>query len=111
MIQRPWHTCRERESWQVPATRPKKRPVSTRNCTSGTSVHRLKPTVTGKIVAIDVDSGSWAIAESEIVPVGHLREMHPGAVNILSERVGYRALRSFWGTLPAVTCSPGAGPL
>ena len=49
----------------------------------------------GHIVAIDVDSGGWAVADSEIVAVDRLREVHPGAVNVLCERVGYRALRSF----------------
>ena len=49
----------------------------------------------GEIVAIDVDSGSWAIANGEIAAVDRLREFRPGAVNILCERVGFRALRSF----------------
>ena len=49
----------------------------------------------GEIVAIDVDSGSWAVADGEIAAVDHLRELHPSAVNVLCERVGYRALRSF----------------
>ena len=49
----------------------------------------------GQIVAIDVDSGSWAVAGGEIAAVDRLREMRPGAVNVLCERVGYRALRSF----------------
>lgn len=49
----------------------------------------------GEIVAIDVDSGSWAVADGEIAAVDRLREIHPSAVSILCERVGYRALRSF----------------
>ena len=49
----------------------------------------------GQIVAIDVDSGTWAVAEREIAAVDRLREMRPGAVNVLCERVGYQALRSF----------------
>ena len=49
----------------------------------------------GEIVAIDVDSGSWAVADGEIAAVDKLRKIHPGAVNVLCERVGYRALRSF----------------
>ena len=47
----------------------------------------------GAIVAIDVDSGVWALADGEIAAVDRLREMSPCAVNILCERVGYRALR------------------
>ena len=49
----------------------------------------------GDIVAIDVDSGDWVVADGEIDAVDRLREVHPGAVNVLCERVGYRALRSF----------------
>ena len=49
----------------------------------------------GEIVAIDVDSGSWTVAEGEIAAVDRLREIRPGAINVLCERVGYRALRSF----------------
>ena len=49
----------------------------------------------GEVVAIDVDSRNWAIADGEIAAVDRLREMRPSAVNVLCERVGYRALRSF----------------
>ena len=49
----------------------------------------------GEVVAIDVDSGSWTVANGEIAAVDRLRELRPGAVNVLCERVGYRALRSF----------------
>ena len=49
----------------------------------------------GEYVVIDVDSGNWAVADSEIAAVDRLRTMHPSAVNVLCERVGYRALRSF----------------
>ena len=49
----------------------------------------------GEIVAIDVDSGRWAVAGGETAAVDRLREMRPNAVNVLCERVGYRALRSF----------------
>ncbi len=49
----------------------------------------------GEYVAIDVDSGSWAVADGEIAAVDQLRAMRPSAVNVLCERVGYRALRSF----------------
>ena len=49
----------------------------------------------GEIVAIDVDSGRWAVADGEIAAVDQLRALLPNAVNILCERVGYRALRSF----------------
>ena len=48
----------------------------------------------GAIVAIDVDSGAWAVADGEFAAVDRLRAARPGAVNILCERVGFRALRS-----------------
>ena len=49
----------------------------------------------GQIVAIDVDSGGWVVADGEIAAVDRLKDEQPCAVNILCERVGYRALRSF----------------
>ena len=49
----------------------------------------------GEVVAIDVDSRNWAVAAGEIAAVDRLRAMRPSAVNVLCERVGYRALRSF----------------
>ena len=58
----------------------------------------------GEIVAIDVDSGSWAVANGEVAAVDRLRELRPGAVNVLCERVGYRALRSFGARSLRKTC-------
>ena len=49
----------------------------------------------GKYVAIDVESGEWAIASSDGEALERLREQRPGAVDVLMERVGYRALHSF----------------
>ena len=49
----------------------------------------------GEYVAIDVDSGNWAVADREIAALERLRATLPSAVNVLMERVGYRALRSF----------------
>ena len=49
------------------------------------------------MVAIDVDTGNWAIGDNVIVATGRLRKKRPGAVNVLSERVGYPALRHFGG--------------
>ena len=57
--------------------------------------HQVEDDHHGEIVAIDVDSGSWAVAEDLRVAVGRLREAQPEAVNILCERAGYMALRSF----------------
>ena len=49
----------------------------------------------GEYVAIDVETGGWAVADTTRVAVERLRAQHPDAVDVLCERVGYRALRSF----------------
>lgn len=49
----------------------------------------------GEYVAIDVETREWAIADSESGVVDRLRAQCPGAVDVLVERVGYRAIRSF----------------
>lgn len=51
----------------------------------------------GEVVAIDVDSGTWAVGRNVLAATGRLRKKRPGAVNVLSERVGYPALRHFGG--------------
>lgn len=49
----------------------------------------------GEYVAIDVETGDWAIANNESDAADRLRAMRPGAVDVLMERIGHRALRSF----------------
>ena len=49
----------------------------------------------GEIVAIDVNSGSWAIAENARSAAQRLRAQLPDANDVWLVRVGYRALRSF----------------
>ena len=49
----------------------------------------------GEYVAIDVDSGDYTIADTTLAAVDRLRAQRPDAINILCERVGFRALRSF----------------
>ena len=49
----------------------------------------------GEYVAIDVETGDWAIADTTRLAVESLRARRPRAVDVLCERVGYRALRSF----------------
>ena len=49
----------------------------------------------GEIVAIDVDSGSWAIAENARIAAQRLRAQRPEAKDVWLVRVGYLALRSF----------------
>ena len=50
----------------------------------------------GEYVAIDVETGDWTIADSTLVAVERLREKRPDAVDVVCERVGFKALRS-WG--------------
>jgi hypothetical protein len=49
----------------------------------------------GEYVAIDVETGDWAVADTTRGAVERLREQHPQAIDVLMERVGYRALHSF----------------
>ena len=51
----------------------------------------------GEIVAIDVESGDWTIADSVINARERLQALRPHAVDVLFERVGYRTLYSFGG--------------
>ncbi len=62
--------------------------------------HSVEPEHLGKVVAIDVDSGSWALGDDPVITdeeiaLTRLREQRPEAVNIYCERVGHKALRSF----------------
>ena len=54
----------------------------------------------GEVVAIDVDSGGWAVGEEVLEAVDRLRTQRPEATNILLERVGYRALDNLGGRFP-----------
>ena len=51
----------------------------------------------GAVVAIDVDSGSWAIGDTVIAATDGLRTQRPGAVDVWLLRVGHRALHHFGG--------------
>ena len=51
----------------------------------------------GEYVAIDVDSGSWAIAGSELAASDSLWAQCPDAINVWLLRVGYRAVASIGG--------------
>ena len=53
----------------------------------------------GKIVAIDVDSGDYAIADTALAAADSLRERHT-AVDVWAVRVGYSTLRTFGGSSP-----------
>ena len=51
-----------------------------------------------KVVAIDVESGSWTMGEDEIAATDRLRAQQPDAYDVWCLRVGYRALYSFGGS-------------
>ena len=51
----------------------------------------------GAVVAIDVDSDSWAIGDTVIAATDDLRTQRPGAVDVWLLRVGHRALHHFGG--------------
>ena len=51
----------------------------------------------GEVVAIDVESGQWAIGGDVLEAVDRLQAQWPDAYDIWCERVGYRALASFGG--------------
>ena len=51
----------------------------------------------GEYVAIDVDSGNWAISDDLRVAVKRLRKQCPGAIDVWLLRVGHRALHHFGG--------------
>ena len=57
--------------------------------------HLVESDHVGKIVAIDVDSGSWALGSSGLDAVKRLRAKHPGAIEVYCEKVGYLAYLSF----------------
>ena len=52
----------------------------------------------GDVVAIDVDSGSWAVGANAIEASGSLRTRHPEAIDVWLHRVGHRALYRFGGS-------------
>lgn len=58
---------------------------------------RIETDHLGEYVAIDVDSGSWAVADSILGAAERLREQSPDANDVWSVRVGYRALHHFGG--------------
>ena len=51
----------------------------------------------GRVVAIDVDSGNWAIGDTVIAATDCLWDRNPGAHDIWCLRVGHRALHHFGG--------------
>ena len=52
----------------------------------------------GEVVAIDVETGHWAIGDNVTAAMDSLREKRPDAINVLCERVGHQALYHFGGS-------------
>ena len=61
--------------------------------------HQVEADHVGKIVAIDAESGSWAMGDDELAARTLLRTKRPEAVDVLFERVGYLAAHSMGGGL------------
>ena len=51
----------------------------------------------GEYVAIDVDSGSWAMSDDALSAADSLRAQRPEALDVFLLRVGHRALHHFGG--------------
>ena len=51
----------------------------------------------GEVVAIDVESGHWAVGDNVIAATDRLWTQHPAAHDIWCLRVGHRALHHFGG--------------
>ena len=59
--------------------------------------HEVEAEHHGEVVAIDVESGTWAIGDTVIVARDGLRTKRPDAIDVWLLRVGHRALHHFGG--------------
>ena len=59
--------------------------------------HKVEADHHGEVVAIDVDTGNWAIGEDEIAATDRLLSQHPDGHDIWCLRVGFRSLYSLGG--------------
>ena len=59
--------------------------------------HKVEADHHGEVVAIDVDTGNWAIGHDLLSATDRLRAEHEDAYDIWCERVGYRAMSSIGG--------------
>ena len=59
--------------------------------------HLVETDHQGEVVAIDIDSGSYALGKNAIVASDDLRDQHPDA-QVWLMRVGHRALYQFGGS-------------
>lgn len=66
---------------------------------------KVEPEHIGEYVAIDVDSGCWALGSSTMDARDKLDEMRPEAIDVLMERIGYEAVGSIGGGAPRRTAA------
>ncbi len=65
--------------------------------------HKVEPLHIGEFVAIDVDSGCWALGDSIGMARDRLDMVRPEAVDVLLEKIGYNATGSIGGGAPRRT--------
>ncbi len=58
---------------------------------------KVEPDHIGEYVAIDVDSGCWALGEKPMAARNRLGDMRPEAVDVSMEKIGYEAPVGFGG--------------
>ena len=59
--------------------------------------HEVEAEHHGEVVAIDVESGTWALGDTVIAARDRLRTERPDAIDVWLLRVGHRALHHFGG--------------
>ena len=64
---------------------------------------KVEPEHIGEFVAIDVDSGCWALGDSIEEARDRLDSVRPEAVDVLLEKIGYNATGSIGGGAPRRT--------
>lgn len=60
--------------------------------------HKVEPEHVGKYVAIDVDSGLWAMGKEPMEARSKLGDMRPEAIDVFMEWVGYEAAVGLGGS-------------
>ena len=88
---------RQREGVDVPPRRPRDETARLGKEIYERDIRaQVEGTCHGRIVAIDVESGDYAVGDMAVTAAQRLRERRPGA-NIWGVRVGYRGLCHFGG--------------
>ena len=82
----------------MPDRRPREETARLGDEIYGRDIHPLlKDTHDGEYVAIDVNTGTWALGSDELDSANRLREQVPDAIDVFCLRVGYRAVASLGG--------------